>query len=64
MGDRVYEPADAVWDAINDLDLTAVDADTIVGSAEVRLGYRIGGHHRIDLLSLAQGEIDFERGEE
>ena len=56
------EPADALWAAIDSrTDLPDVDAETLVGNAEARLGHPIQGHLRVDLLSLAEGEIAYER---
>ncbi len=56
-----YQPADALWDAIRETNLSQVDGEYLVGCAEARLGYPLTGQTRTDLLSLADGEVDYYR---
>lgn len=57
------EPADALWDAIGETNLSCVDGEYLIGCAEARLGYPLSGQTRTDLLSLAEGEVAHYMGQ-
>ena len=57
------EPADALWSSISETNLSLVDGEYLIGCAEARLGYPLSGQIRTDLLSLAEGEVAYYKGQ-